>query len=123
MKLQRIFKSTYALGVLSDDAGRVFFTIFEDKPIPAGRYAVRRMPAAANPKHGECLEVQNVPGRTDILFHVGNDAEDSEGCFLVGLGFAVDRVAITQSVTGYNRFMRFLRNVSEFTLDIADPVL
>lgn len=122
MKLYRAFNSGVALGVLRDDAGRVFLTTFEDKPIPAGRYVVKLMPAAANPKHGESFEVQNVPGRTDILFHTGNDADDSEGCILVGLGFGEFNRSITHSVLGFRRFKRFLANVREFTLDIVDPV-
>lgn len=127
MRLQRIYntaklnvpRSGFALGVLRDDDGRVFFTTFEDKPIPAGTYTVKLMPAAANPKHGESWEVQNVPGRTDILFHVGNDADDSEGCILVGFGFSGR--GITFSGDAYRRFRRFLARVQQFTLVIADP--
>ena len=129
MKLYRVFNSAtpgvprtgVALGVLRDDAGRVFLTTFEDKPIPAGRYTVKLMPAAANPKHGASWEVQNVPGRTDILFHTGNDENDSDGCILVGLGFSEYRFAITNSLLGMRRFKRFLANVREFQLDVIDP--
>lgn len=127
MKLQRVFttadaavpRSGFALGVLTNNAGHVFWTTFEDKPIPAGTYRVKLMPAAANPKHGESWEVQNVPGRTDILFHVGNDADDSEGCILVGFGF--QGRAITFSADGYNRFRRYLGGIKIFTLTISDP--
>ena len=125
MKLHRVFRAGaagVALGVLRDDAGRVFFTTLEDKPIPAGHYTVKLMPAEANPKHGECFEVQNVPGRTDILFHSGNDVDDSEGCILVGYGFSEFQHAITSSRVAYRRFRRFLANVREFQLDIVDPV-
>ena len=121
MQLYRVFKSAIALGVLRDDAGRIFWTTFEDRPIPAGRYIVRLMPAAANPKHGECWEIQNVPGRSDILFHVGNDASDSDGCVLVGQGFAADAAAITNSVAGYKRFRKFLSARTQFNLEVHDP--
>lgn len=121
MKLQRAFRGAVALGVLRDDDGRVFWTTFEDKPIPAGTYTVKLMPAAANPKHGECWEVQNVPGRTDILFHSGNDERDSEGCILLGLGFSEFNRSITASVLAMRRFRRFLGSLREFTLVIADP--
>ena len=121
MKLQRAFNSGVALGVLRDDDGRIFFTTFEDKPIPAGRYLVKLMPASANPNHGISWEVQAVPGRTDILFHVGNDELDSDGCILVGYGFSEFRHGITSSRIAYRRFVRFLARVTEFTLVISDP--
>jgi hypothetical protein len=127
MRLQRVFNSSShgttpdgeALGVMRDDNGKVFFTTFEDKPIPAGTYQVKLMPAADNPKHGESWEVRGVPGRTDILFHVGNDASDSEGCILVGFGFAGR--AITFSADAYRRFRKFLAGHKLFTLQILDP--
>lgn len=119
MHLYRAYKRAIALGVLRDDDGRAFWTTFENKPIPAGTYVVRLMSAAANPKHGVCWEVQNVPGRSDILFHIGNDADDSDGCILVGLGFAGR--AITSSRDGYGRFRGFLAPAREFVLTIHDP--
>lgn len=126
MHLQRSFNAEgVALGVLRDDMGRVFFTTFEDKPIPTGRYLVKRMPAAANPKHGECFEVQNVPGRTDILFHVGNDERHSDGCILVGIGFRNmrgEKRGIIYSAAAYDRFMQFLDGVAEFSLIVGDPL-
>lgn len=127
MQLHRVYRSHktsgkgIALGVLRDDNGRIFFTTFEDKPIPAGTYTVKLMPAAANPKHGESWEVQNVPGRTDILFHAGNDAEDSEGCILVGFGF--NGAAISASVFAMARLRKFLAKLTEFTLTVVDPAL
>ena len=124
MHLQRSFNDGVALGVIRDDTGRLFLTTFEDKPIPAGTYEVRRMPPEANPKHGECFEVQKVPGRTDILFHSGNDENDSEGCILVGMGFRSlrgQRRGITGSLLAYARFMQFLSATDTFTLTIADP--
>lgn len=126
MKLHRVFRNGergVALGVLRDDDGRVFLTTLENKPIPAGTYTVKLMPAEANPKHGVSWEIQNVPGRTDILFHVGNNEADSEGCILLGLGFSEYARSITSSRVAMQRFRRFLARVTEFTLVIADPVV
>lgn len=124
MRLQRIFttanpatpRSGFALGALHDDDGRIFFTTFEDKPIPAGTYICRLLP---HPIHGVCWEVCDVPNRTGILFHVGNDATDSEGCILVGFGFSGP--AITFSADAYKRFRQFLAARREFSLVVADP--
>lgn len=124
MKLHRVFntadpnvpRSGYALGVLLDDDGKIFFTTFEDKPIPAGTYMCRLMTAADNPRHGVSWEVRGVPGRTDILFHAGNDASDSEGCILVGFGF--NGRAITFSAEAYQRFRKFLAARTLFTLEV-----
>lgn len=116
MKLQRVWKDDVALGAMCDDDGSVFWTTFEDKPIPAGTYTCRWLP---HPKHGLCWEVCDVPGRTGILFHVGNDEADSDGCILVGLGFS--ERAISASIPGYLRFLRFLRKLSTFTLTVSDP--
>lgn len=122
MHLQRSFNNGVALGVLRDDSGRVFFTTFEDKPVPAGVYTVKRMPPEANPKHGECFELQNVPGRTDILIHAGNDEAASDGCILVGFGFRSEgKRGIVWSQLAYARFRRFMAGVPMFTLTIADP--
>lgn len=127
MKLQRVWRSHkttgkgQAVGVMFDDNARLFLTTFEDKPIPAGTYTVKLMPAAANPKHGESWEIQKVPGRTDILFHAGNDENDSEGCVLLGFGY--NGRAISASVFAMARFRKFLDGHTEFTLTIADPVL
>lgn len=124
MQLHRVYNSSnpnaapngQALGVLRDDDGKVFFTTFEDKPIPAGTYICRLLD---HPKHGMCWEVTNVPGRTGILFHIGNDASDSEGCILVGFGFSTR--AITFSADAYKRFRQFLAARRVCALTIFDP--
>ena len=50
--------------------------------IPTGTYLVKRHDS---PKFGQCLKVQDVKGRSDILIHSGNVVNDTLGCILVGL--------------------------------------
>jgi len=56
--------------------------------IPEGAYVVQKH---NSPTKGECFHVLDVPGRTDILIHVGNYAAghriDTMGCILPGAGF------------------------------------
>jgi len=49
--------------------------------IPAQPYLVK---PHESPRHGGTFQVQDVPGRTHILFHAGNQAEHTEGCILLG---------------------------------------
>jgi hypothetical protein len=56
------------------------FAISTKGPIPLGRY---RFKPWRSKKLGKTLRLQNVPGFTDILIHVGNTKEDTHGCILV----------------------------------------
>jgi len=49
--------------------------------IPPGEYAVETYSSS---KYPNVYEVQNVPGRSKILFHAGNYYSNTEGCILVG---------------------------------------
>lgn len=49
--------------------------------IPAGEYVCK---PHESPRFGFCYQVQDVPGRTDILFHKGNWLKETLGCVLVG---------------------------------------
>jgi hypothetical protein len=61
--------------------------------IPAGTYEIKlrtegrfhEMYLHRMPKHKGMLWLQDVPGFEYILIHVGNSAEDSSGCILVGM--------------------------------------
>lgn len=48
--------------------------------IPPGRYVVER----DNTGRHQYFRINNVPGRTHIEIHPGNDIDDSEGCQLPG---------------------------------------
>lgn len=50
--------------------------------IPAQQYL---MTWRRSPRFGMCWHVEDVPGRTVILVHIGNDVDDTEGCLLPGM--------------------------------------
>lgn len=58
--------------------------------IPAGIYDAYGM---TSPKFGTNKLYITVPGRSSILFHGGNDADDTKGCVLVGQNRDGDRIS------------------------------
>ena len=61
--------------------------------IPSGQYKVRlRLARESATRDYLHLLVQEVKGRSYILFHRGNTAKDTRGCILVGLSREQDRV-------------------------------
>lgn len=87
--------------------------------IPVGTYRVQR---GKFPKHGECFEVQGVPGRSAILFHVANTIKDVEGCIGPGqeLGTVGGLWAVLNSVAAYNDFMKAHAGQDVLTLRIQN---
>ena len=55
--------------------------------IPAGTYKVIKH---KSPKFGECLWIQDVPGRSEILIHVANKSSELLGC--IGVGSAINDI-------------------------------
>lgn len=53
--------------------------------IPSGVYRCEWEEADWS-RFGDRYEVKDVPGRTDILFHAGNNTDDTHGCILLGTG-------------------------------------
>lgn len=115
LKIRRIArKSTYTIGRLTADGIYVCDTL-EDRDrlhfgerkvagktaIPAGRYEVDLR--NYSPRFGSkepykslsngCVPlVKNVPQFTGVRIHIGNSADDTEGCVLVGRNTTVGRV-------------------------------
>ena len=52
--------------------------------IPTGCYECEKI---TSEKHGKCIAVKNVPDRTNIQIHAGNQLKETEGCILVGLSY------------------------------------
>jgi hypothetical protein len=130
MKLLRLTKDSAipTFGVLFRDDG-IPFALTLERPwlnnqrnvscIHAGTYrAIRHR----SPKFGETFWLQDVPGRSEILFHKGNLADDSHGCILVGEQFnpVKGEDGITASKEGFTEFMQLLEGKDEFTIEIKD---
>jgi hypothetical protein len=74
--------------------------------IPAGRYQLK---LTMSPHlNYVCPEVLDVPGRTAIRWHIGNRAEDVEGCAVLGETHGEDWVGNSRGA--FNRLMSVLRS-------------
>ena len=86
--------------------------------IPTGEYKVK---AYSSQKFGETFEIQEVPNRTYILFHVGNyPMRDSNGCILLGTGIMGNQMAVSNSKKAMDEFRNILKGVDEFKIVIKD---
>lgn len=114
------------LGILQFDLSDPFFTLENpfhqdgiDSLIPAGTYKCVPYSSAKFPS---AYKVMSVPGRTDILIHVGNFESDTAGCILLGqsAGKLGSKLAVMESKAAMDRFCKIL-DKQEFMLTIKDP--
>lgn len=68
----------------------------------------------------ETFEVQDVPNRTGILFHIGNTVADSNGCILLGesFGYIDGMPAITRSKGGFATFLSLTKDIAKASMVI-----
>ena len=87
--------------------------------IPAQQYLLKRKDS---PRFGDVFEVTGVPGRSGILFHIGNWVEDTEGCILLGsqLTEIHGRKAIMYSKNTIDLFMETMEGHDEAILTIKE---
>lgn len=113
-----------ALGVLRI-GDRVFCWTLQPDPtdehffIPAGVYEYRRFHGT---KYKDTFEVL-VSGHTGLLFHAGNDEEDTKGCILLGsdIGFGADgRRWVCKSGATFEAFMRRMKDVTHGSITFID---
>ena len=69
--------------------------------IPAGLYKIGRVDS---PKFGDVWEIKNVVGRTHILLHAGNSADDVVGCVAIGSGVFPTLSGVSNSRRALARF-------------------
>lgn len=93
--------------------------VYGQTAIPTGVYKIDmntvspkfRSRSWAKPYDGKLPRLLNVPAYDGVLIHVGNTAEDSLGCILVGRNKQVGKVL--QSTDTFNSLMGILLKASE----------
>lgn len=124
LRLERSKRGTF--GVLRLDGEVMCMTLeppdLGNRPfvscIPDGSYVcVRRV----SPRFGETFLIDDVPRRTDILFHTGNLVNDTRGCVLLGnkLGNVAGERAVLESRQAHRKFMEALDGERAAILDIV----
>lgn len=83
--------------------------------IPPGEYYCESINSV---KFGYTFKVQDVPDRTNILFHRGNWEKDTKGCICIGEQFESN--GVLASAKGFKEFTYRLRGCESFTLDIEE---
>lgn len=92
--------------------------------IPTGKYRctqVWRRQTSGGMLIPRTFEVQNVPNRSGILFHVGNTAKDTNGCILLGLRLGGQKpyLGISESAIAFKKFNELTVGWTEFILNIT----
>ncbi len=94
--------------------------------IPFGTYTIKRH---LSPKFGETFMVTDVPNRSHILFHCGNQHTDTYGCILTGEEFThfeqpskpgVANPGVSESRNGFKKFMNHMDGVETALLLIRN---
>jgi len=139
VKLERVARSTHGVFGRMKVRNATLWTIEEEdlgnqrniSCIPAGTY--RCKPRRFYRGGYDTYEVTGVPGRSLILFHIGNTEEDIAGCIAVGTqlgvldvidedsGERVPKLAVLGSAPAFMTFMRQLEGVPEFDIEITEP--
>lgn len=128
LKLIRVTEHNNAtLGVLCVDGSPDFVTLenpWRDNErmiscIPIGTYTIKKH---KSPRFGDTFIVEDVPGRSHILFHAGNTHKDTHGCILLGYQFGKigGESAVLSSRSAFSQFMFVMRDTPEAKLMIID---
>ncbi|MBE3141821.1 MAG: hypothetical protein IMZ53_14695 [Thermoplasmata archaeon] len=124
LRIVRVERSEDGIvGVLTIDGVTHCFTLQPDErdihfSIPEGNYLCKRFHGRKYPDTFEIL----VPGHTDLLFHILNIEDESEGC--IGLGDYIGELngkrAILASGKAFCDFMKEMGDDQEANLVIQD---
>lgn len=127
MKLTRLeYNENGIFSELIDSAGNKYITLEHAYKQSDGTYlpkitkGVHKCVRGQHQLHSgppfSTFEITGVPGHSNLLFHVGNYNNDSDGCVLVGLQRMQDMIAASK--LGFKRFMDSLDGINEFTLTV-----
>ncbi len=85
--------------------------------IPDGNYTCRRIDSL---KFGNTFEVTNILGRSEILFHKGNIAEDSHGCIILGEQYEpiMGKNGVVSSGKAFEEFLKRTEEIDEFSFHV-----
>lgn len=87
--------------------------------IPVGGY---KLSITESPKFGRVIYVHDVPGRSEILFHVGNKLSDTQGCILVGGALEIgSENPLTGSKKAFDRLLKIVSSEKSNALIISFP--
>jgi hypothetical protein len=128
----------YTLGRLMDAAGKRVCVTAErawvdkngdglgdrmESRIPAGDYlCARDTHNKSSPKPYRCWEVLDVPGRSEIHIHIGNDPrKDSLGCPLVGTKYGA-KGTIEGSKAAFEKLEALTKDHERIRLIVKDPI-
>ena len=98
--------------------------VYGETAIPTGTYKVVmnvvspkfKDRAWAKPWDGKLPRLENVPGYEGVLIHVGNKAEDTLGCILVGQNKVKGQVI--NSTATFDKLMDLLTQTNDITIKI-----
>ncbi len=87
--------------------------------IPAQQYMCHRY---QSPTFGKLFKVMDVTGRSDVLFHKGNTADNTHGCILLGqyFGKLKENRAVLNSGNTFDAFMAHMDGHNQFHLTIRE---
>ncbi|NDV27734.1 DUF5675 family protein [Desulfovibrio sp. JC010] len=88
--------------------------------IPAGRYVMKREFSPS--KQRDLWTIKDVPGRTYVRIHTGNDLDDTEGCPLTGStpDDSGDKRRVNQSTAAFKQFMQAMNGATEAEIVITE---
>jgi hypothetical protein len=85
--------------------------------VPEGEYRLERHDS---PRFGPRMwELQEVPGRTYILFHAANFADQLEGCIALGSRTTPDLLSITESKKAVGEFYEATKGKDQLLIRIV----
>lgn len=98
--------------------------VYGETAIPTGTYKIVMNVVSpkfkdrtwAKPWDGKLPRLENVPGYEGVLIHVGNKAEDTLGCILVGQNKVKGQVI--NSTATFDRLMGLLTQTNDITIKI-----